>query len=217
LRKHVTALKCELSSKQSARLDCGAIFEDLGWNFDHKNPAFKREELEREIQRAGLLERIMQPVCLLWCVSVCVYQVDNALAEAKLEVADVKQCLVVGGSSRIPIVQQTLREKFKEVHAKYSHTHTETHTHTNTHTHTHECLESGFFWQPGPLCCHGCCPSRGNTRYTRACAQVHRTTHVNAYHAHVHIRALDVHSGTCAHRQTCTHEEELQSRYGSQG
>lgn len=97
LRKQVTALKIDLTASTEAELACDAIYEDLDW--EGKNPHFTRAELETEIQRAGLLQRVMNPV-------------DKALKDARLSVADVKQCLVVGGSSRIPIIQESLKKKF---------------------------------------------------------------------------------------------------------
>ena len=60
-----------------------------------------------------------------------------------MKASDIDQVLLVGGSSRIPKVQQILQEMFpqtelaRRINPDEVRVHVCVHTHTHTHTHTH--------------------------------------------------------------------------------
>jgi len=92
LRKALIAAKHELSAKDSATIR----FELPGGRlFDH---TISREVFERWIE--PIVARTMGPV-------------KQALADAKLAPADMDEAVLVGGSTRIPLVRKTVGEYFQ--------------------------------------------------------------------------------------------------------
>jgi molecular chaperone DnaK len=90
LRKAVIGVKHDLSSDHSALL----TFAVAGKTYERK---FTREELEQLI--APIVARTMAPVKM-------------AMADAKLKPADIEEVVLVGGSTRIPLVRKTVGDYF---------------------------------------------------------------------------------------------------------
>jgi len=92
LRREVERVKRALSSQLTARLE----IEDLvpGYDFSDTLTRAKFEELNDE-----LFKRTLKPV-------------QRVMEDAMLDVDDVDQIILVGGSTRIPKVQQLIREYF---------------------------------------------------------------------------------------------------------
>ena len=93
LRKEVERVKRALSSQLMARLD----IEDLipGYDFTDTLTRAKFEELNDE-----LFKKTLKPV-------------QHVMEDALLDIEDVDQIILVGGSTRIPKVQQLIRDYFK--------------------------------------------------------------------------------------------------------
>jgi len=94
LRKEVERVKRALSSQLTARLD----IEDLipGYDFTDTLTRAKFEELNEE-----LFKKTLKPV-------------ERVMEDAMLDIEDVDQIILVGGSTRIPKVQQLIRDYFKK-------------------------------------------------------------------------------------------------------
>lgn len=94
LRKEVERVKRALSSQLMARLD----IEDLipGYDFTDTLTRAKFEELNDE-----LFKKTLKPV-------------QRVMEDALLDIEDVDQIILVGGSTRIPKVQQLIRDYFKK-------------------------------------------------------------------------------------------------------
>src|ERR1700735_218974 len=90
LRKAVIGVKHDLSSDHSALL----TFAVEGKTYERK---FTREEFEQLI--APIVARTMAPVKM-------------AMADAKLKPADIEEVVLVGGSTRIPLVRKTVGDYF---------------------------------------------------------------------------------------------------------
>jgi Fe-S protein assembly chaperone HscA len=90
LRKAVIGVKHDLSSDHTAVL----TFAVAGKTYERK---FTREEFEQLI--APIVARTMAPVKM-------------AMADAKLKPADIEEVVLVGGSTRIPLVRKTVGDYF---------------------------------------------------------------------------------------------------------
>ncbi|MDX2051730.1 MAG: molecular chaperone DnaK [Polyangiaceae bacterium] len=93
--------KIELSSKQETTVNLPFLTADASGP-KHLQKVLTRAKLEQMIQ--PLIERTMEPV-------------KKALADAKKQPGDIDEVVLVGGSTRIPLVQQTVTKYFgKEPH-----------------------------------------------------------------------------------------------------
>ncbi len=93
--------KIELSSTQQATINLPFLTADASGP-KHLQVSLSRAKLEQMI--APLIERTMEPV-------------RKALADAKKSAKDIDEVVLVGGSTRIPLVQKTVSEFFgKEPH-----------------------------------------------------------------------------------------------------
>jgi molecular chaperone DnaK len=93
--------KIELSSKQETNINLPFLTADASGP-KHLQVTLSRSKLEQMI--APLVERTMEPV-------------RKALSDAKKSPSDIQEVVLVGGSTRIPMVQQTVTKFFgKEPH-----------------------------------------------------------------------------------------------------
>ncbi|TKA81891.1 78 kDa glucose-regulated protein [Cryomyces minteri] len=92
LKREVEKAKRTLSSQKSTRIEIESFFE--GNDFSETLTRAKFEELNNE-----LFKRTLKPV-------------DQVLKDAKLKKTDIDDIVLVGGSTRIPKVQEMLREYF---------------------------------------------------------------------------------------------------------
>ncbi len=101
LREAAEKAKKELSSSQSTDINLPFIAVE-GGNPKHLQMTISRSEFERLVD--GLVERCRKPVL-------------NALADADLKPGDIDEVVLVGGSTRIPKVQELVKKLFgKEPH-----------------------------------------------------------------------------------------------------
>jgi len=96
LKEGAEKAKCELSTTQQTDVNLPFITADQSGP-KHLNIKLTRAQLERLM--ASLLERCKQP-CL------------NALKDAGLSKEEIDEVILVGGSTRIPMVQQMVRDLF---------------------------------------------------------------------------------------------------------
>jgi molecular chaperone DnaK len=103
LRQAVIALKHELSEKKEATLRAtrpdGSRFAWL---------RITDTELRSFISTRSELERLMQPV-----VERTMVPVKQAMADAKLSPTEIDEVVLVGGTTRIPLVRQTVEKYFE--------------------------------------------------------------------------------------------------------
>ncbi|MCA9630293.1 MAG: molecular chaperone DnaK, partial [Myxococcales bacterium] len=93
--------KIELSSKQETTINLPFLTADASGP-KHLQKTLTRSKLEQMIR--PLIERTMEPV-------------KQALADSKKQASDVDEVVLVGGSTRIPLVQETVTKFFgKEPH-----------------------------------------------------------------------------------------------------
>jgi molecular chaperone DnaK len=101
LRESAEKAKCELSSTMETTINLPFITADANGP-KHLNMTLARAKLEQLVD--DLIERTIQPV-------------KNAMADAKLKVDDIDEVILVGGMTRMPKVQETVRNLFgKEPH-----------------------------------------------------------------------------------------------------
>ncbi len=101
LREAAEKAKKELSSSQSTDINLPFIAVDSG-NPKHLQMSISRSEFEKLID--PLVERCRKPV-------------EDALADAGLKASDIDEVVLVGGSTRIPKVQELVKKIFgKEPH-----------------------------------------------------------------------------------------------------
>ena len=102
LREAAEKAKKELSSSQTTDINLPFITAD----------ASGAKHLQMNITRAEF-ERLIDPL-----VERCRAPVQNALKDAKLSPAQIDEVVLVGGSTRVPLVQETVKELFggKEPH-----------------------------------------------------------------------------------------------------
>jgi molecular chaperone DnaK len=89
-------VKIELSKSPSDDLQIASAFRNNGRNLDVSHKIL-REDLEAEIQID---------------INDAISKVDKILDEARLTARDVDLVLLIGGSSRIPLLQQQMQERF---------------------------------------------------------------------------------------------------------
>jgi heat shock protein 5 len=92
LRKACEAAKRQLSSQPEARVEVDGLYE--GFDFSEKLTRAKFEELNMDLFKGTL-----KPV-------------EAVLSDAKLKKGDIEDIVLVGGSTRIPKVQQLLKDYF---------------------------------------------------------------------------------------------------------
>jgi heat shock protein 5 len=92
LKREVEKAKRVLSSQQEARIEIEALHQ--GKDFTFKLTRAKFEQLNND-----LFQKTMKPV-------------DQVLSDAKLKKSDVNEVILVGGSTRIPKVQELLKKYF---------------------------------------------------------------------------------------------------------
>ena len=97
LKEESEKAKCELSSAQEVDINCPFITADKDGQPKHLNLKLTRAKLEELV--SDLVERTIEPC-------------KNALKDAKLSEGDVDQVILVGGSTRIPMVQKKVKELF---------------------------------------------------------------------------------------------------------
>ncbi|MDD3589444.1 MAG: molecular chaperone DnaK [Thermoguttaceae bacterium] len=101
LQEAAEKAKCELSSQQSTTVNLPFITQDATGP-KHLQISITRAEFERRVD--DLIERTKKPVM-------------QALSDAKLSPSDIDEVVLVGGSTRIPKVQETVKKIFnKEPH-----------------------------------------------------------------------------------------------------
>ena len=101
LREAAEKAKKELSSSQQTDINLPFITADASGP-KHLQMTVTRSEFERLID--SLIQRLKAPV-------------ENALRDAKLAKGEIDEVVLVGGSTRVPIVQQIVKEMFgKEPH-----------------------------------------------------------------------------------------------------
>jgi molecular chaperone DnaK len=101
LREAAERAKCELSTAMQAEINLPFITADASGP-KHMNVKLTRTKLEQLI--ADLVEKTVGPC-------------QRALSDAGLTAADIDEVILVGGSTRIPMVQQKVKELFgKEPH-----------------------------------------------------------------------------------------------------
>jgi len=98
LKEAAEKAKCELSSAMETTINLPFITADSAGP-KHLNYTLSRARLEQLI--LPLVERTIDPC-------------RNALADASLQPKDVDEVILVGGSTRIPLVQQTVRRIFNK-------------------------------------------------------------------------------------------------------
>jgi molecular chaperone DnaK len=99
LREACEKAKCELSSMLETEINLPFIAQDSSRAPVHLTMRVTRSKLEQLI--GDLLESSLRPV-------------ENALKDAKLGAKDIHEVVLVGGSTRIPKVQQLVKEFFKK-------------------------------------------------------------------------------------------------------
>ncbi len=101
LKEAAEKAKCELSSTSQTDINLPFITADQSGP-KHLNVSLSRSHFEQMVD--DLIERTMEPM-------------KKALADAGLEPSDIDEVILVGGSTRIPKIQDTVREFFgKEPH-----------------------------------------------------------------------------------------------------
>jgi len=98
LKEAAEKVKCELSTVGQANVNLPFITADANGP-KHLDIALSRAKLESLV--AHLIERTVEPC-------------RKALADAKLSVNDIDEVILVGGSTRMPAVQQRVEELFKK-------------------------------------------------------------------------------------------------------
>ncbi len=98
LREAAEKAKKELSSSQSTDINLPFITADAS-GAKHLQMSIGRSEFEKLID--PLVERCRQPVV-------------NALKDAGLSASDIDEVILVGGSTRVPLVQQFVKDMFKK-------------------------------------------------------------------------------------------------------
>jgi len=96
LKEAAEKAKCELSTAMETTINLPFITADQSGP-KHLNYTLSRAKLEQLIQ--PLVERTIEPC-------------KNALADAGLNHGDIDEVILVGGSTRIPLVQETVRSLF---------------------------------------------------------------------------------------------------------
>jgi molecular chaperone DnaK len=97
LREACEKAKCELSSMTETEINLPFIAQDTSRSPVHLTMRITRSKMEQII--GDLLESSLKPC-------------ESALADAKLKARDVDEVVLVGGSTRIPRVQQLVKEFF---------------------------------------------------------------------------------------------------------
>ena len=97
LKEACEKAKCELSSTMEAEINMPFISMDENRNPLHLTTKISRSKLEQLI--GDLIEDSMGPV-------------RQALSDAKLKPSDIQEVVLVGGSTRIPLVQKIVKEHF---------------------------------------------------------------------------------------------------------
>jgi endoplasmic reticulum chaperone BiP len=92
LRQEVERVKRSLSTQQNARLEIENLVP--GFDFSETLSRAKFEEINHD-----LFQKTLRPV-------------GQALQDAKIEIGDIDEIILVGGSTRIPKVQQLISEYF---------------------------------------------------------------------------------------------------------
>ncbi|MED6110616.1 70-kilodalton heat shock protein, variant 2 [Stylosanthes scabra] len=92
LKSHCERAKRNLSSNSQTRIEIDALYEGIDLNLTVTRAAF--EELNKDL------------------FNKCMDTVKNCLIEAKVDKRQVHEIVLVGGSTRIPKVQQLLKEMF---------------------------------------------------------------------------------------------------------
>jgi molecular chaperone DnaK len=98
LREACEKAKCELSSMMETEINLPFIAQDSSRAPVHLTMRITRSKMEQLI--GDLLESSIKPV-------------EAALADAKLGVKDIDEVVLVGGSTRIPRVQQIVKDYFR--------------------------------------------------------------------------------------------------------
>lgn len=96
LRESTEKAKKELSSSQSTDINLPFITADAG-GARHLQVTITRAQFEKLI--APLIEQCRKPI-------------EQALADANLQPSDIQEVVLVGGSTRVPVVQQFVNEFF---------------------------------------------------------------------------------------------------------
>src|SRR5688572_5838686 len=99
LREACEKAKCELSSMVETEINLPFIAQDSNRAPVHLTTRITRAKLEQII--GDLLEESMKPV-------------EGALRDAKLKPSDIHEVVLVGGSTRIPMVQRLVKDYFKK-------------------------------------------------------------------------------------------------------
>jgi molecular chaperone DnaK len=99
LREACEKAKCELSSMVETEINLPFIAQDSSRAPVHLTTRITRSKLEQIV--GDLLEDSLKPV-------------DAALRDAKLKPSDIHEVVLVGGSTRIPMVQRLVKEFFKK-------------------------------------------------------------------------------------------------------
>jgi len=97
LKEAAEKAKCELSSMFETEVNLPFIAQDSGRSPLHLSVKLTRSKLEQLI--GGLLESSLKPV-------------EAALADAKMKPREIDEIVLVGGSTRIPMVQKLVKEFF---------------------------------------------------------------------------------------------------------
>ena len=97
LREACEKAKCELSSMQETELNLPFIAQDSSKQPIHLTMRLTRAKLEQLI--GDLIESSLKPV-------------ENALNDAKLKTNQIDEVVLVGGSTRIPMVQKLVKDYF---------------------------------------------------------------------------------------------------------
>src|SRR5262245_14529095 len=93
IRDAAEKAKCDLSELQTAEINLPFIAQDANGQAMHLSTVLQRDELE-ELTR-GLVDRTRE---------IC----QNALDNARLNLDDIDNVLLVGGQTRMPLVQKTV-------------------------------------------------------------------------------------------------------------
>lgn len=97
LKDQSETAKCELTESQSAKIDIPNLIKDESGNVHN---------LEVEIQRQEFNEAI-RPLLLQSKEAI-----EKALTSSKLTIEDISRIILVGGSTRVPLVREILTEMF---------------------------------------------------------------------------------------------------------